>query len=114
MKNNNLDNSKIAIVIPYFNASNQIISVISKFPEYINVVIIVNDKSVEPLPKKEILETLNKNIECYFQYKTGRNLPVLPTNTHAGNACVSRNKNGIESLLGNLPGAVVTDADQKL
>ena len=66
MRNNNLDNSKIAIVIPYFNASNQIISVISKIPEYINVVIIVNDKSVELLPEKEILETLNKNIKCYF------------------------------------------------
>jgi hypothetical protein len=66
MKINNLDNSKIAIVIPYFNASNQIIAVISKIPEYINVVIIVNDKSLEPLPQKEISETLNKNIKCYF------------------------------------------------
>jgi dolichol-phosphate mannosyltransferase len=66
MKINNLDNSKIAIVIPYFNASNQIIAVISKIPEYINVVIIVNDKSLEPLPQKEILETLNENIKCYF------------------------------------------------
>jgi dolichol-phosphate mannosyltransferase len=61
-----LENSKIAIVIPYYNASNQIIAVISKIPEYIKLVIIVNDKSVEPLPKKEILETLNKNIKCHF------------------------------------------------
>ena len=66
MENNNLNNSKVAIVIPYYNASNQIITVISKIPEYIQAVIIVNDKSLEPLPKKEILETLNKNIKCYF------------------------------------------------
>ncbi|MFD1292705.1 glycosyltransferase family 2 protein [Lutibacter holmesii] len=66
MVKNDLKNSKVAIVIPYYNASNQIISVISKIPEYIHAVIIVNDKSLEPLPKKEILETLNKNVKCYF------------------------------------------------
>ncbi|EDM43860.1 Glycosyltransferase involved in cell wall biogenesis [unidentified eubacterium SCB49] len=66
MKKNKLYQSKIAIVIPYYNASKQIESVVSKIPEYINTVIIVDDKSPEPLPKKKITEALNKTIKCYF------------------------------------------------
>jgi glycosyltransferase involved in cell wall biosynthesis len=60
------DNHKIAIVIPYYNASKQILKVISKLPVYINTVIIVNDKSLEPLPHAEILASINNKTKCHF------------------------------------------------
>jgi hypothetical protein len=60
------NNHKIAIVIPYYNASNQILRVIAKIPNYIHTVIIVDDKSKELLPKKKINETINKSTNCVF------------------------------------------------
>lgn len=66
MQNNNLSTSKIGVIIPYYNASKQILRVIKKLPEYINVVIIVDDQSLEPLPKNEILSVINNNTKCHF------------------------------------------------
>jgi len=51
---NNLNGIRICIVIPYYNASEKIQTVISKIPEYINSIIIVNDCSKEPLPSSII------------------------------------------------------------
>ncbi|MDX1769670.1 MAG: glycosyltransferase family 2 protein [Arenibacter troitsensis] len=45
---------KIAVVIPFYNASNEILLVISKLPDYIQNVIIVDDQSPTPLPKGDI------------------------------------------------------------
>ncbi len=56
----------IAIVIPYYKASKEIISVITKIPDYINTVIIVDDQSPDPLPIKKIKAHLNQNTTCHF------------------------------------------------
>ncbi len=61
---------KIAVVIPYYNASKQIVRVISKIPDFIGLVIIVDDKSPDILPKQEILNNLNPNLECVFLENT--------------------------------------------
>ena len=45
---------KIAVTIPYYNASKQITKVVSKLPNYIHSCIIIDDQSKEELPKKEI------------------------------------------------------------
>ena len=58
--------SKIAVVIPYYNASAQIIGVISELPEYVDLVVIVDDNSQEELPKNSILENLNPITRCHF------------------------------------------------
>lgn len=58
-----LNNSKIAVVIPYFNAASHIVSVVEKLPEYIDGVIIVNDKSPDVLPLKGIQESIHLAIE---------------------------------------------------
>jgi len=56
----------IAIVIPYYNASKQIPRVISKIPNYIEAIIIVDDKSKEELPKSQIENNNNHNIELIY------------------------------------------------
>ena len=45
---------KIAVVIPYYNASNHIVKVISKLPEFVSNIYLVNDKSPDVLPIKEL------------------------------------------------------------
>lgn len=55
-----LNQNKIAVVIPYYNASKHIASVISKLPEFIDVIYIVDDCSDELIPKT-ILTTF-KNV----------------------------------------------------
>ena len=63
MSNNSFDKVNIAIVIPYYNASQLVAKVIEQIPSYINSVIIVNDKSPDELPKNKILQVINKNTE---------------------------------------------------
>ena len=70
-----LNENKIAIVIPYYNASKQIISVISKIPSYITCVIIVDDKSKEALPKEELQKKINPKTKLVF-LENERNLGV--------------------------------------
>lgn len=66
MKQLNFINYKIAIIIPYYNASKQILRVISKIPDYIHSVIIIDDMGPEPLPKTEIQNTINKSTTIVF------------------------------------------------
>ena len=66
MGNEIFNTTKIAIVIPYYNASGQIVRVVSKIPYYVDSVIIVDDQSKEELPKSRILEDINKVTTCHF------------------------------------------------
>jgi dolichol-phosphate mannosyltransferase len=51
----------IAVIIPYYNASKHIVSVIQKIPDYISNIIIVNDKSPDILPIAEINQIVKEN-----------------------------------------------------
>tara|TARA_R110002167_G_scaffold88964_10_gene239819 strand:- start:3217 stop:4173 length:957 start_codon:yes stop_codon:yes gene_type:complete len=62
----NLEPRNIAVVIPYFNASKEVLRVVSKLPPNINSLIIVDDQSPEPLPKLEISALVNQETKCYF------------------------------------------------
>ncbi|RBW63004.1 glycosyltransferase family 2 protein [Tenacibaculum sp. E3R01] len=81
-------NQKIAIVIPYYNASKQITRVVSKIPSFINLVIIVDDKSKESLPKKEILKSLKEQTNCVF-LENKINLGVGGATKHGFNYAIS-------------------------
>ncbi|MBU2904658.1 MULTISPECIES: glycosyltransferase family 2 protein [Arenibacter] len=61
---------RIAVVIPYYNASNEILLVISKLPEYIQYVIIVDDKSPTPLPKDDLEKLVHAKATLYFLENT--------------------------------------------
>jgi hypothetical protein len=73
--NSNFSNHKIAIIIPYYNASKQITRVVSKIPDYIHSVVIVDDCGKEPLPEKEIATILSNKIE-FISLKNEINLGV--------------------------------------
>lgn len=45
---------KIAVVIPYYNAAKHIVNVVSKLPDFINTIYLVNDKSPEEIPLNEL------------------------------------------------------------
>ena len=66
MKTSNYQDFKIAVIIPYYNASLQISNVISKIPAYIHSVIIVDDQSKQALPKNDIINSINSDIQCHF------------------------------------------------
>lgn len=69
--------SKIAILIPYYKAANHIVKVITSindFEDYIESVIIINDKSPDELPLKELQQVIHKQI----------NLVVLNNETNLG------------------------------
>jgi glycosyltransferase involved in cell wall biosynthesis len=57
---------KIAVVIPFYNASNEILPVISKLPEYIQHIIIVDDQSPAPLPKADIEQLAPAKAKIHF------------------------------------------------
>ncbi|MFK7000551.1 glycosyltransferase family 2 protein [Flavobacterium oreochromis] len=59
-------NSKIAIIIPYYNAGKQIVDVISQIPSFIHTVVIINDKSPDVFPEKKILENLNNQVKIVY------------------------------------------------
>ena len=61
---------KIAVVIPFYNASNEILLVISKLPDYIHSVIIVDDQSPTPLPKADIEKLAPSKAGVYFLENT--------------------------------------------
>ncbi|QHI35220.1 Undecaprenyl-phosphate mannosyltransferase [Kordia antarctica] len=46
----NFTEHKIGVVIPYYNAANHIEKVVEKLPEYIDKIIIVDDRGKEPIP----------------------------------------------------------------
>jgi len=66
MENEVFYTTRIAMVIPYYNASGQIEKVIEKVPDFIDWVIIVDDHSREELPKNKLLEKINGVSECHF------------------------------------------------
>ncbi len=101
--NSTFSNHKIAIVIPYYNASKQIGRVALKIPKFVDTVIIVDDCSKEPLPKVEVEEKLaNKNRFIYL--KNEKNLGV-------GGAT----KNGFQYAIDNNFDIVVkVDADDQM
>ncbi|WGD34861.1 glycosyltransferase family 2 protein [Olleya sp. YS] len=66
-----LNQNKIAVVIPYYNASKHIADVLHKLPEFIDVVYIVDDCGEEALPNS-ILETFEKSVHL----KNEKNLGV--------------------------------------
>ena len=46
---NQIHNYKIAVVIPYYNADNHIVSVINKLPDFISRIYLIDDYSTQPL-----------------------------------------------------------------
>ena len=66
MEIQNYTNHKIAVVIPYYNAAKEIVRVISKLPDYLYSIIIVDDQSPAPLPKEEIEKLINTKTKVYF------------------------------------------------
>lgn len=80
--------NKIAIIIPYFNAKNQIVEVIKKVPNSIHVVIIVDDKSQEIIPEIEIINGLDKSIQLIILHN--------PVNLGVGGATKVGFKKAIE------------------
>ncbi|GGD02537.1 glycosyltransferase family 2 protein [Hyunsoonleella pacifica] len=65
------DKLSIAVIIPFYNASRHIISVVDKLPSLISKVYIVDDCSTEPLPFNTLLN--NEKVELL---KTPKNLGV--------------------------------------
>ncbi|WP_430399222.1 glycosyltransferase family 2 protein [Flavobacterium sp.] len=59
-------NNRIVVVIPYYNASKHIASVINKLPDYIDGIIIVNDKSPDVLPFEIIKSEKNQKTELFI------------------------------------------------
>jgi glycosyltransferase involved in cell wall biosynthesis len=66
METQKYSSKKIAVVIPFYNATNEILLVISKLPDYIESVIIVDDQSPTPLPKEDIKNLAPSNTTIYF------------------------------------------------
>ena len=66
MEIQNFTTHKIAVVIPYYNASKEIVRVISKLPDYLHSIIIVDDQSPDVLPKAEIEKLIKPNTLIYF------------------------------------------------
>jgi dolichol-phosphate mannosyltransferase len=62
----NKKNNSIAVTIPYYNAANQIEKVINDLPDLIDAIIIINDKSSEPLPYERIREVCNTKTQLVF------------------------------------------------
>jgi dolichol-phosphate mannosyltransferase len=66
MKPKKLRNAKIAVAIPYYNCAAHIANVVGKLPEYIDAVIIVDDKSVQPLDQQGVRNVLKPGTEVVF------------------------------------------------
>lgn len=73
--NSTFSKYKIAIVIPFYNASKQVVRVVSKIPEYIHTVIVIDDCGKELFPEKEIRNILLNKVKFVF-LKNKNNLGV--------------------------------------
>jgi dolichol-phosphate mannosyltransferase len=62
----NKKNKSIAVAIPYYNAANQIEKVIAGLPDFIDAIIIINDKSYEPLPLELIKKKCDTKTQLVF------------------------------------------------
>ncbi|MDL5512604.1 glycosyltransferase family 2 protein [Arenibacter sp. M-2] len=87
METQKYSSHKIAVVIPFYNASNEILLVISKLPNYIQDIIIVDDHSSTPLPKSDIENLSPPKATIYFLEN--------PTNLGVGGAT----KRGFEEAI---------------
>ncbi|MCH4829007.1 glycosyltransferase family 2 protein [Flavobacterium columnare] len=74
-------NDKTAIIIPYYNARKHIIDVVSQIPDFIDALIIVDDKSPDVFPEKLVLENLNNQVKFVY-LKNDRNLGVGGATIH--------------------------------
>lgn len=54
-------NKQIAVVIPYYNAAKHIVKVVEKIPDFIDLIIIVDDNSNEKLPEDDFLKMSKKD-----------------------------------------------------
>lgn len=66
MKITKLHKTKIAVSIPYYNASKHICDVVAKLPDYIDAVIVTDDKSPQPMDKPAIKAAAKPNTEIIF------------------------------------------------
>lgn len=66
MKITKLHKTKIAVSIPYYNASKHICDVVAKLPDYIDAVIVTDDKSPQPIDKPAIKAAAKSNTEIIF------------------------------------------------
>lgn len=66
MKTGKLHNYKIAVSVPYYNASRHICDVVSKLPDYINTVIVVDDRSHEPVPEEAVRKVIHPKTDVVF------------------------------------------------
>lgn len=66
MKTAKLHKARIAVAIPYYNASRHIGDVVSKLPDYINAVIITDDKSPQPIDKAAVKAVAKPGTEIIF------------------------------------------------
>ncbi|WP_452220394.1 glycosyltransferase family 2 protein [Lacinutrix salivirga] len=51
-----INDHKIAVVIPYYNAAKHIVDVVNKLPEIVSIIYVVDDCSPEPLPREDLLK----------------------------------------------------------
>ena len=60
-------NKKIHIVIPFYNDSKHILSVIEKIPDFVDKILIVDDQSHEAVPffKSEKLSIIKNEVKWY-------------------------------------------------
>lgn len=99
----NKKNKRVAVVIPYYNAANHIGKVVTGLPNFIDGVIIVNDKSLELLPYDEIKKECNSE----------KNLIFLENDTNLGVGGAT--KKGFQYAIDNCFDIVVkVDADNQM
>ena len=95
-------NYKIAVVIPYYNASKHIVSVVDKLPEYVCKIYIVNDKSPDQLPFNEL-----KELKCYSKIERIE----LDTNLGVGGAT---KKGFIKAVQDEMEFVIKVDSDDQM
>ena len=62
-------NNNIAVVIPYYNAAKHIVNVVQKLPDFVDEIIIVDDKGSEELPLEKIKSLLLKPLVSVVENK---------------------------------------------
>ncbi|WP_046755622.1 glycosyltransferase family 2 protein [Kordia jejudonensis] len=98
----NFQEHAIGVVIPYYNAAKHIVSVVTKLPECIDVIIIVDDCGKEPIPATEIINS-----------SVGEKVVIVknPKNLGVGGATKAGFKKAIEL---QLEFVVKVDADDQM
>ncbi|PKP17356.1 MAG: glycosyl transferase family 2 [Bacteroidetes bacterium HGW-Bacteroidetes-23] len=63
-------NKHIAVIIPYYNAAKHIVEVVRKLPDFIDEIIIIDDKGTEILPIERIKSLSSKAVVTVLENKT--------------------------------------------